>query len=99
MAAPRTLDRQPADRHPARCLLQPGVDARPQAEIDRGRARLSRRGAAEQLCQCRVSEMNMTVAQTQRLAVSPYARRLARERDLPLSTLRGSGPGGRILAA
>ncbi|MER8855380.1 E3 binding domain-containing protein [Mesorhizobium australicum] len=43
--------------------------------------------------------MNMTVAQTQRLAVSPYARRLARERDLPLSTLRGSGPGGRILAA
>jgi pyruvate/2-oxoglutarate dehydrogenase complex dihydrolipoamide acyltransferase (E2) component len=43
--------------------------------------------------------MNMAVAQTQRLAVSPYARRLARERALPLETLRGSGPGGRILAA
>ncbi|RUX97525.1 MULTISPECIES: E3 binding domain-containing protein [unclassified Mesorhizobium] len=43
--------------------------------------------------------MNMAVAQTPRLAVSPYARRLARERALPLETLRGSGPGGRILGA
>lgn len=43
--------------------------------------------------------MNAVVAQTRRLAVSPYARRLARERALPLETLRGSGPGGRILAA
>lgn len=43
--------------------------------------------------------MNMAVAQTPRRAVSPYARRLARERALPLETLRGSGPGGRILAA
>jgi hypothetical protein len=43
--------------------------------------------------------MNMAVAQTQRLAVSPYARRLARERALPLEAVRGSGPGGRILAA
>lgn len=43
--------------------------------------------------------MNMAVGQTQRLVASPCARRLARERDLPLATLRGSGPGGRILAA
>ncbi|WP_095203074.1 E3 binding domain-containing protein [Mesorhizobium carmichaelinearum] len=43
--------------------------------------------------------MNAVVAQTRRLAVSPYARRLARERALPLEALRGSGPGGRILAA
>jgi pyruvate/2-oxoglutarate dehydrogenase complex dihydrolipoamide acyltransferase (E2) component len=43
--------------------------------------------------------MNMAAAQAPRLAVSPYARRLARERSLPLETLRGSGPGGRILAA
>jgi hypothetical protein len=43
--------------------------------------------------------MNPAVAQTRRVAVSPYARRLARERDLPLETLRGTGPGGRILAA
>lgn len=42
--------------------------------------------------------MNIAVAQTRRLAVSPYARRLARERALPLEVLRGSGPGGRILA-
>ncbi|WP_322417449.1 E3 binding domain-containing protein [Mesorhizobium huakuii] len=43
--------------------------------------------------------MNAAVAQARRLAASPYARRLARERSLPLETLRGGGPGGRILAA
>lgn len=43
--------------------------------------------------------MNIAAAQTGRVAVSPYARRLARERSLPLEALRGSGPGGRILAA
>jgi e3 binding domain len=43
--------------------------------------------------------MNAVAVQTQRLAASPYARRLARERGLPLDTLRGTGPGGRILAA
>jgi len=42
--------------------------------------------------------MNMAVAQTRRLAVSPYARRLARARSRPLDALHGSGPGGRILA-
>jgi pyruvate/2-oxoglutarate dehydrogenase complex dihydrolipoamide acyltransferase (E2) component len=34
-----------------------------------------------------------------RRAASPYARRLARERGIPLEQLRGSGPGGRIVAA
>lgn len=43
--------------------------------------------------------MNIAVSPTRRLAASPYARRLARERALPLETLRGSGPDGRILAA
>jgi len=43
--------------------------------------------------------MNAAVAQARRLVVSPYARRLARERALPLEMLHGSGPGGRILAA
>lgn len=38
-------------------------------------------------------------ATARRLPASPYARRLARQRALPLETLRGSGPGGRILAA
>lgn len=38
-------------------------------------------------------------ATARRLPASPYARRLARERALPLEALRGSGPGGRILAA
>lgn len=33
-----------------------------------------------------------------RRAVSPYARRLARERGIPLEALTGSGPGGRIVA-
>ncbi|MDG4893648.1 E3 binding domain-containing protein [Mesorhizobium sp. WSM4976] len=41
----------------------------------------------------------MNVAAASRLAASPYARRLARERNLLLETLRGSGPEGRILAA
>jgi len=43
--------------------------------------------------------VNALATPAARLAVSPYARRLARERGLPLSALRGSGPGGRILAA
>jgi pyruvate dehydrogenase E2 component (dihydrolipoamide acetyltransferase) len=43
--------------------------------------------------------VNAVAAPAGRLAVSPYARRLARERGLLLSALRGSGPGGRILAA
>ncbi|WP_341872015.1 E3 binding domain-containing protein [Roseivivax isoporae] len=33
-----------------------------------------------------------------RIAASPLARRLAAERGVELSALRGSGPGGRILA-
>lgn len=33
-----------------------------------------------------------------RIAASPYARRLARERGIPLTALRGSGPSGRIVA-
>lgn len=39
-----------------------------------------------------------TAVQTRR-AVSPYARRLARERGIALDGLRGSGPNGRIVAA
>lgn len=34
-----------------------------------------------------------------RRAVSPYARRLARERGLVLANVTGSGPGGRVVAA
>lgn len=34
-----------------------------------------------------------------RIAASPYARRLARERGIALDRLRGTGPGGRIVAA
>lgn len=34
-----------------------------------------------------------------RRPASPYARRLARERGIPLSALSGSGPNGRIVAA
>lgn len=37
------------------------------------------------------------MAETTRLRVSPYARRTAREWDLPLDTIRGTGPGGRIV--
>ena len=34
-----------------------------------------------------------------RIVATPYARRLARERDVPLAGIAGSGPGGRIRAA
>ena len=34
-----------------------------------------------------------------RRAISPYARRLARERGIALEVLQGSGPNGRIVAA
>ncbi len=40
-----------------------------------------------------------TIARATRRAISPYARRLARDRAVPLSALRGSGPAGRIVAA
>lgn len=42
--------------------------------------------------------MNTPVAPTGRIRATPYARRLARERQLPLAALIGSGPGGRIQA-
>lgn len=42
--------------------------------------------------------MNLAVPLV-RHAVSPYARRLARERNVTLDRLAGSGPGGRIVAA
>ncbi len=38
-------------------------------------------------------------AQGERVKASPLARRIARERGVDLSTLQGSGPGGRIVKA
>lgn len=40
-----------------------------------------------------------TSALQPRRAISPYARRLARERGLSLEALKGTGPNGRIVAA
>jgi hypothetical protein len=42
--------------------------------------------------------MPAATASTQRIRATPYARRLARERGLPLSAIAGSGPDGRITA-
>lgn len=42
--------------------------------------------------------MSPAASSALRTAASPYARRLARERGVPLADLRGSGPRGRILA-
>ena len=42
--------------------------------------------------------METAVTGTKRILVSPHARRLARERDIDLARLQGSGPGGRIIA-
>src|SRR5687768_1732304 len=36
-------------------------------------------------------------AEPQEIRISPAARKLARERGIPLESLRGSGPGGRIV--
>lgn len=43
--------------------------------------------------------MSAAALTDRRVAVSPYARRLARERGLALDGMTGSGPGGRIVAA
>ncbi|MEZ4440321.1 MAG: pyruvate dehydrogenase complex dihydrolipoamide acetyltransferase [Polyangiaceae bacterium] len=40
-----------------------------------------------------------SVGPTGRVKASPYVRKLARERDLDLHAVAGSGPGGRIVAA
>ncbi|HEY3865096.1 MAG TPA: dihydrolipoamide acetyltransferase family protein [Solirubrobacteraceae bacterium] len=48
------------------------------------------------------AESSPEVTQTQageRLRASPVARRVAREKEIDLSTLTGSGPGGRIVKA
>ena len=41
---------------------------------------------------------NPSASANERIIASPYARRLARERGLPLEGRRGSGPNGRIVA-
>ncbi len=41
----------------------------------------------------------MSLSAGERVRVSPYARRLARDRGIALTQLSGSGPGGRIVAA
>src|SRR5690606_1185151 len=41
----------------------------------------------------------VTRAANARTPSTPYARRLARERGIPLHLLRGSGPNGRVVAA
>ena len=38
-------------------------------------------------------------AATGRIAISPYARKLAEQKGIDISTLQGTGPGGRIVAA
>ena len=43
--------------------------------------------------------MSVVALTGRRLAVSPYARRLARERGIALEDLTGTGPGGRVVAA
>ena len=38
-------------------------------------------------------------AATGRIAISPYAKKLAEQKGIDISTLQGTGPGGRIVAA
>ena len=39
-----------------------------------------------------------SVASSDRLKVSPFAKKIATEKNIPLNQLTGSGPGGRIRA-
>ena len=42
--------------------------------------------------------MTATAVSSERIRATPYARRLARDRKLPLSAIAGTGPNGRITA-
>ena len=60
------------------------------------RARSCRWAAVSARCIEGRRSMSATAASPQRIRATPYARRLARERGLPLSAIAGSGPNGRI---
>mgnify|MGYP001302891334 CR=1 FL=1 len=45
-----------------------------------------------------IHQTTFPTAPTERHTASPYARRLAREQDLPLASIAGTGPGGRVVA-
>lgn len=50
-----------------------------------------------EVVQPRIAERAPTRVDSRRIKASPIARRLARERKVDLTTLRGTGPGGRIV--
>src|SRR3954470_17115695 len=77
------------------------VDEDPQEEGSPGPAREDERergrsetGAAEQIADARQGPLQ----DGGRIKASPLARRIARERGVELSSLRGTGPDGRIVA-
>jgi|YelNatPaOPRAMG01_1025707.scaffolds.fasta_scaffold00123_34 pyruvate dehydrogenase E2 component (dihydrolipoamide acetyltransferase) len=64
------------------------------AELGLGAAQpVERPGPAEP---SRAPEAPAEPGETERIKASPLARRLAQEAGVPLSTIRGTGPGGRI---
>ena len=46
-----------------------------------------------------IALVGLAAAEGTRQHASPYARRLAQEKGVDLSNVKGSGPGGRIMAA
>ena len=71
----------------------PGASGASGSELEQAPAAGSELGAGPG------AEVAGAQAEGQRVKASPLARRLARERGIDLSPLRGSGPGGRIVKA
>ncbi len=80
--------KEEASREAPESAEKPAVAPAREAERERGAAALTN-GAPEQ---------PVTVESGGRVKASPLARRIARERGIELSSLRGTGPEGRIVA-
>jgi len=86
--------------HTIAWLLGPGesvptVDAPTKAAADAARPASAASGTA----QASQSSSAAASAEGRQLRISPKARRLAKEHNIDIATLRGSGPDGEILAA
>jgi pyruvate dehydrogenase E2 component (dihydrolipoamide acetyltransferase) len=86
--------------HTIAWLLGPGesvptVDAPTKAAADAARPASAASGTA----QASQSSSAAASAEGRQLRISPKARRLAKENNIDIATLRGSGPDGEILAA
>lgn len=56
-------------------------------------------GKSESVSEVSVSEPSATQVDGERVRISPLARKIAASKDVDISTIQGTGPGGRITAA